>query len=73
MLKKLPVKLPGSENRLTPQDLEKLEITDAQLKRAGVYDRVKTVKSGIPLEWLTKKGIKITRAMMAKNGIDPGG
>ncbi|MBF0380122.1 MAG: hypothetical protein HQL69_03835 [Magnetococcales bacterium] len=69
-LKKLPVQLPGSENRLTSMDLEKLGITDRLLEKAGCLEQVKKVKSGIPLELLKRQGIKITDSMMAKNGID---
>jgi HD-GYP domain-containing protein (c-di-GMP phosphodiesterase class II) len=71
LLKKLPVKLPGSENRLTADDLAKLGITDVNLKNAGCLERVKAVKSGVPLDWLLKNGVAITGAMMTKNGIDP--
>ncbi|MBF0195629.1 MAG: hypothetical protein HQL71_13790 [Magnetococcales bacterium] len=71
VLKKLPVQLPGSENRLTAADLEKLGISDQLLKKAGCFEQVKKVKSGIPLELLSRQGIKLTGAMMAKNGIDP--
>ncbi|MBF0446460.1 MAG: hypothetical protein HQL68_12835, partial [Magnetococcales bacterium] len=71
VLKKLPIKLPGSENRLTAIDLDKLGITDERLKKAGCLEQVKKVKSGIPMELLSRQGIKITNALMAKNGIDP--
>ncbi|MBF0194460.1 MAG: hypothetical protein HQL71_07855 [Magnetococcales bacterium] len=70
-LKHLPFQLPGSENRLTIQDLRKLGIMDNTLEKAGCLDRVYKVKSGVPLEWLVKQGINITTSMLAKNGIDP--
>jgi HD-GYP domain-containing protein (c-di-GMP phosphodiesterase class II) len=71
LLKELPVQLPGSENRLTHEDLRKLGITDVKLKNSGCLERVEKVKSGVPLDWLIKKGMPITGAMMAQNGIDP--
>ena len=71
ILKSLNVQLPGSENRLTANDLKKLGISDVKLKSAGCYERVTKVKSGVPLEWLTNRGILINRPMLAKSGIDP--
>ncbi|MBF0147476.1 MAG: hypothetical protein HQL84_15150 [Magnetococcales bacterium] len=70
-LKEWVVKLPGSENRLTPEDLKKLGITDQQLQKAGCLERVKKVKSGVPLVWLANRGIVVNNAVLAKNGIDP--
>ncbi|MBF0435315.1 MAG: hypothetical protein HQL77_08065 [Magnetococcales bacterium] len=70
-LKEWVVKLPGSENRLTPEDLKKLGITDVQLQKAGCLERVKKVKSGVPQAWLLAKGIAIKGADLSKNGIDP--
>ncbi|MBF0448033.1 MAG: hypothetical protein HQL67_07535 [Magnetococcales bacterium] len=70
-LKKLPVLLPGSEDRLTEADLNKIGITNRQLDQAGCLARVKKVKSGVPLAWLVKRGIPITPALLAKNGVDP--
>ncbi|MBF0424723.1 MAG: hypothetical protein HQL66_02760 [Magnetococcales bacterium] len=70
-LKAWTVRLPGSEFRLTPEDLVKLGISDAQLERAGCLERVKKVKSGVPMAWLVNRGIAISTADLAKNGIDP--
>ncbi|MBF0453437.1 MAG: hypothetical protein HQL72_01315 [Magnetococcales bacterium] len=71
ILKHLPVQLPGSENRLTADDLKKMGITTAALRKADCLDRVQQVKNGVPLAWLVKRGIPITGIMMAEAGIDP--
>jgi HD-GYP domain-containing protein (c-di-GMP phosphodiesterase class II) len=70
-LKRLPIQLPGSENRVTGQDLRKLGIMDKTLEKAGCLARVNKVKSGVPLEWLIKRGVNITVSKLVKNGIDP--
>ncbi|MBF0131708.1 MAG: hypothetical protein HQL75_03870 [Magnetococcales bacterium] len=70
-LKEWVVKLPGSENRLTPEDLTKLGVTEEQLQKAGCLERVKRVRSGVPVAWLADKGITIKSTDLAKNGIDP--
>ncbi|MBF0357800.1 MAG: hypothetical protein HQL70_04275 [Magnetococcales bacterium] len=71
LLKKLPVLLPGSENRLTAEDLDKIGISKLQLVNTGCYERVQKVKSGVPLEWLKRQGINISSKIMAQNGVDP--
>ncbi|MBF0371052.1 MAG: hypothetical protein HQL52_16505 [Magnetococcales bacterium] len=71
ILKDYTVRLPASENRLTPEDLEKLGVSEADLKKAGCLDRVKKVKSGVPMAWLASRGITFSNADLAKHGIDP--
>ncbi|MBF0109495.1 MAG: hypothetical protein HQL76_09985 [Magnetococcales bacterium] len=70
-LKEWVVKLPGSENRLTPDDLKKLGVTEQQLEKSGCLERVQKVKSGVPLAWLEGRGIVINSQDLARNGIDP--
>ncbi|MBF0621231.1 MAG: hypothetical protein HQL54_04825 [Magnetococcales bacterium] len=70
-LKQLTITLPGNEKRLTAEDLKKLGVTDSQLDQAGFLNHVRTVKSGIPMDWLIKKGINIPQANLSKCGIDP--
>ena len=71
LLKKISVRLPGSENRITAENLKKLGITDQRLKEAGCLDRVKKIKSGVPLAWLVERGIPLSHALLARHGIDP--
>ncbi|MBF0175554.1 MAG: hypothetical protein HQL63_01710 [Magnetococcales bacterium] len=71
ILKPWTIKLPGSENRLTAADLLKLGVSDQQLEKAGCLDRVRKVKSGVPMDWLVNQGIMIVPADLGKNGIDP--
>ncbi|MEO5377425.1 MAG: hypothetical protein H7832_06545 [Magnetococcus sp. DMHC-6] len=70
-LKKWTVRLPASENRLTPEDLSKLEVNEEQLKQAGCLERVTKVKSGVPMEWLEERGLSFSAAQLAKCAIDP--
>ncbi|MBF0429357.1 MAG: hypothetical protein HQL94_10575, partial [Magnetococcales bacterium] len=70
-LKKWTIRLPASESRLTSDDLGKLGITDAQLKQAGCLERVKKVKSGVPLKWLEDRGIRFSGMDLTQCGIDP--
>lgn len=71
LLKKWTVRLPASENRLTAGDLDKLGITDEQLKKAGCLERVQKVKNGVSMKWLMERGIVISAVEVAKCGIDP--
>ncbi|MBF0460277.1 MAG: hypothetical protein HQL87_02680 [Magnetococcales bacterium] len=70
LLKPWTIRLPASENRLTLDDLEKLGIGEAQLKKAGCLEHVQRVKS-VPVPWLTERGIACSGVEMAKSGIDP--
>ena len=71
LLKEWPVTLPGSENRLTAEDLKKLGITETTLQQAGCLERVNKIKSGVPMTWLEQQGIAISRADLARHNIDP--
>ena len=70
-LKDWPVILPGSESRLTADDLHKLGITEDTLHKVGYLERVNTIKSGVPMAWLEKHGIAISRADLTRHNIDP--
>ncbi|MBF0157123.1 MAG: hypothetical protein HQL57_08070 [Magnetococcales bacterium] len=70
-LKRWTARLPGSEHRLTPEDLNKLGIGEGELARTGCLERVKKIKSGVPLTWLRERGLAIPNAALSKNGIDP--
>jgi len=71
ILKEWVVKLPGSEDRLTADDLKKIGISEQQLKKTGCLERVQKVRSGVPLVWLQKHGIEISSTDMSRRGIDP--
>ncbi len=71
LLKPWTVRLPGSENRLTAEDLKKLGITDQQLERANCLKQVQKVKSSVPMAWLIERGIPIDTRELSKKGIDP--
>lgn len=70
-LKKWPITLPGSEERLTPEDLKKIGLTDQDLKQAGCLERVKKVKNGVPLAWLREQGLALDNATLARHKVDP--
>ena len=70
-LKELTIQLPGSENRLTWEDLQKLGVSEQQLKKAGCWQRIQQVKSGVPMEWLEQYGFSFDRKALGKQGIDP--
>ncbi len=71
LLKPWNVRLPASENRLTTEDLLKLGVNEAQLKKSGCLERVQKLKSGVPMRWLMERGITFSLAEIAKCGIDP--
>lgn len=71
LVKQMPIQLPGSENILTLADCDKMAIPHEQLSESGCYFRLKTLKNGVPLNWLLSNGVPITEAMMTKAGVDP--
>ncbi|MBF0444137.1 MAG: hypothetical protein HQL68_01000 [Magnetococcales bacterium] len=69
-LRSFKVKLPGFEERLTLEDLSKLGIPDADLKRKGLLTLAQKSRNGLALSLLNKKGFLISPKDMVKSKID---
>ncbi|MBF0294199.1 MAG: hypothetical protein HQL96_03345 [Magnetococcales bacterium] len=71
LLKRWPIRLPATENRLTQQDLAKLGVSDARLRQTGCLERVRAVKSGVSVQWLAERGLTFAPMEFSRSGIDP--
>ncbi|MBF0380633.1 MAG: hypothetical protein HQL69_06430 [Magnetococcales bacterium] len=70
-LRAFKVKLPGFEERLSLEDLNKLGIPNAELKRKGLLTLAEKSRNGLALSLVNKKGFGITPKQMVKAKIDP--
>ncbi|MBF0180096.1 MAG: hypothetical protein HQM03_08740 [Magnetococcales bacterium] len=70
-VKRWLIRLPATESRLTQQDLVKLGVSDARLRQAGCLERVRSVKSGVSMQWLAECGLTFAPGEFSRCGIDP--